>query len=87
MQDLAALVSDLHAKLTQKSRECVQQRRPLVRKPASRADVKQYSPQFEEEHVPGKDYDPDRHAPADSSTSLRHFTLPHCVADAFQMLS
>lgn len=49
-------------KLAQKIKDCIQQRRPLVRKPASRAaDVKQYNPQFEEEYVAGKDYDPDRY--------------------------
>lgn len=40
----------------------VKQRRPLLRKPAARvADIKQYNPQFEEEYVAGKDYDPDRY--------------------------
>ena len=65
MQDLSALLSNLHTKLTQTSQECVGQRRPLVRKAASRAsDVKQYNPQFEEEYVAGKDYDPDRYTSA-----------------------
>lgn len=51
----------LHSSLVQKSQEHIQQRRPLVRKAAVRvADVKQYNPQFEEEYVAGKDYDPDR---------------------------
>lgn len=62
VQDLYQAVCELHTKLTQKSGECVQQRRPLVRKPASRAaDVKQYNPQFEEDYAAGKDYDPDRY--------------------------
>ena len=61
MKDLQQAVSEAHTKLAQKTQACVQQRRPLVRKPASRAaDVKQYNPQFEEEYVAGKDYDPDR---------------------------
>lgn len=61
VKDLQQAVCEVHTKLAQKSQECIQQRRPLVRKPASRAaDVKQYNPQFEEEYVAGKDYDPDR---------------------------
>ncbi len=51
----------LHGSLAEKSGEHIRQRRPLVRKAAVRvADVKQYNPQFEEEYVAGKDYDPDR---------------------------
>ncbi len=61
VQDVKAAVSQLHSRLVQKSGECIRQRRPLVRKAAVRvADVKQYNPQFEEEFVAGKDYDPDR---------------------------
>ena len=55
-------MSKVHTKLAQKTQACIQQRRPLVRRPASRAaDVKQYNPQFEEEYAAGKDYDPDRY--------------------------
>ena len=61
LQDLKDSVLRLHSSLVQKSQEHIQQRRPLVRKAAVRvADVKQYNPQFEEEYVAGKDYDPDR---------------------------
>lgn len=60
-QDLKEAVLQLHSSLGEKSSEHIQQRRPLVRKAAVRvADVKQYNPQFEEEYVAGKDYDPDR---------------------------
>ena len=65
LQDLQQAACEVHTKLVQKSQDCIQQRRPLVRKPASRAaDVKQYNPQFEEEYVAGKDYDPDRYLSA-----------------------
>ena len=61
LQDLKDSVLRLHSSLIQRSHEHIQQRRPLVRKAAVRvADVKQYNPQFEEEYVAGKDYDPDR---------------------------
>lgn len=61
MQDLQLLVEQLHSQVVQRSQRCIQQRQPLVRKAAKRvADVKQYTPQFEEEYVAGKDYDPDR---------------------------
>ncbi|DBA90017.1 TPA: hypothetical protein ACH3X2_004286 [Trebouxia sp. C0005] len=60
-QDLQEAVLQLHSSLGEKSSEHILQRRPLVRKAAVRvADVKQYNPQFEEEYVAGKDYDPDR---------------------------
>ena len=63
LQHLASLVEQLHDKLVSTSQDWVGQRRPLVRKAAARvADVKQYNPQFEEEFVAGKDYDPDRSA-------------------------
>ena len=62
MQDLQQAVREVYTTLAQQSQDCVQRRRPLVRKPPSRAaDVKQYNPQFEEEYVAGKDYDPDRY--------------------------
>ena len=60
-QDLQEAVLQLHSSLAEQSSEHIRQRRPLVRKAAVRvADVKQYNPQFEEEYVAGKDYDPDR---------------------------
>lgn len=68
---------EVHTKLAEKSQNCIQQRRPLVRKPASRAaDIKQYNPQFEEEYVAGKDYDPDRCPSADNLWLLRAFAVP-----------
>lgn len=63
LQDLKAAVAGLLLKLQQTTEVQVKQRQPLVRKPAARvADIKQYNPQFEEEYVAGKDYDPDRYA-------------------------
>ena len=62
LQDLKAAVAGLLHKLQQTTEVQIKQRQPLVRKPAARAaDIKQYNPQFEEEYVAGKDYDPDRY--------------------------
>ena len=61
LQDVASLVDQHHGKISSQSQDFIAQRQPLVRKAAARvADVRQYNPQFEEEFVAGKDYDPDR---------------------------
>jgi nucleolar protein 14 len=60
-QELEERRAALSEKMGAACEACVAQRKKLVRRAGLAApEIKQYNPRFEEEFVPGKDYDPDR---------------------------
>lgn len=50
--------------MQQRCQEVEATRQPLVRRPSAASAPRMYNPRFEEDYAAGKDYDPDRSAPA-----------------------
>lgn len=72
-QGVEALRAEVLEQLRERGAAAVRGRRPLVRKGAGVPRLPTFTPQFEEEYAPGKDFDPDRRAPVPGPFSSQLF--------------